>query len=212
MIKYNAITRSLIIELSALGYSMSAIADRVGVHRNTISNWIERDSRLKELISNRTNESLRESVLLGLHKLSKGAKNETITKEYIDYRKDKDGEYLLDDNDEKIPVKIKKSTTTLPPNVKAIEILARQHAKEYDKDIIETNSSIINIDTSGMSMREIQTMMSDSPLGANRLEESVSVDYEVLDEALDNVRLDEKLNDIDELESGVPPVKESESE
>ena len=74
----------------------------------------------------------------------------------------------MEEADDGKMIKVTKKTKKLAPNEKAMQILAKKYHKELavDSDIVDTQSQVnININTSDMSLRELQQVNAGSPLG-----------------------------------------------
>ena len=156
IVRYNFEVRLKLIELSLRGLNNTDIAKVLGVHPLTISRWRKKDSKLDQIMTNNRLEAMRTTLESGLLKLSSGS---TLEEQTIE-------EAYIDENNKAIK-KIKK-IKEIPPSEKAIEILARKYDKELSKsgNIIEGSGALnININTSGMSLRELQDMNSSNPLG-----------------------------------------------
>lgn len=139
--KYDGVVRSRIIELASQGYTMHSIATMIGVHRNTLSIWVNKYG-LKEVLRKAREEGINSIINNGLIALARGVEVVTTTEERVE----------LDDNG--MPTKIKVSTTKHAPKEKAIELLAKRYAPELDvSHTKQTTTHVVNIDS--MSYKEI---------------------------------------------------------
>ena len=116
--KYNITMRSEIIRLSGLGYSVPQIASRLGLHRSTLNNWINKYELLEEM-KEAERDFYQGKINEGLLKLAEGAEEKQEVKEH--YEKINDAEYI------KTTTKVRQLT----PNEKALQILSRRFAPEF---------------------------------------------------------------------------------
>jgi len=169
--KFTVANRVGAIELAESGYTYREIAERLGVGHATLERWRKRDATFDKSIKEARSRGLSGIIENGLRRLAMGAEREEYSEEYDEVRE-------LGDNTKRI-VKIKKRRVILPPNEKAISILAMQHAKHYANDKTESVTNILNVNTSDYSMREVQESLANSPIEANdysRLELDVELD------------------------------------
>jgi len=155
VVKYSPVYRSEILRLYAIGHTRLEIGELLGVHRNTITYWINK-YKLSDLMERYKSEAIHGVIEQGLRNLAIGATSSEVTKEYME--EDEEGKMI------KVTKKTKKSN----PNEKAMQILAKKYHKEIaaDSDIVDTQSQVnININTSDMSLRELQQVSTASPLG-----------------------------------------------
>lgn len=191
MIRYDAKSRSACLELVAKGYTYREVAKLIGIGTATLSRWRLRDDKFNEAMIETRSKAIREVIDVGLFKLASGIRKEEITEEWLENREDTKGEERV--------VKIKRKVIELPPDSKAIEILSRQHAKEYtDKgDEAKSVTNILNYNTSGYSLRELQEDLKNSPIEVSDIN-----DLEYVETTGANVEAD---SDYSDLEVGVPP-------
>ena len=156
IIKYDATFRLEAIKLAAQGKTYEEISILLGIHRNTLIAWRKRDDNFNKIMQEARQQGMEHIIVSGLVKLAQGVKREEITDEYI--IEDAEGQ----------PIKRRVKTTTDAPQAKAIEMLARRHAKEYtDSTDIDIVHNTLNVtDTSAMSLREVQAMLRQSPIEA----------------------------------------------
>jgi len=155
VLKYDSNTASRIIELASLGYGVTASAKLLGVTRNTLHRWIKRND-LTERMRTAENDYMKSTIKRGLVALSEGAKATETIRESIE----------TCETTGKV-TKVTEKIRTLPPNEKAIQILAQSYAKVFSKTEIEEINKSLNINlinTSEMTLRELQAIP--SPLGA----------------------------------------------
>ena len=168
MIKYDVKTRVTMIELYAKGYQIQEIAEQLGVHRATIYRWIKRDAKLDDAMKRARGLYVKEASERALIRSIEGVEREEITEEYIIER---DGK----------PIKRKVRRVKEAPNLKAIGIVARlydiEELKDYDSEGPVTN--ILNVSTDSLSMREVQTLLANSPSDISNLERDDVRDVEL---------------------------------
>jgi transposase-like protein len=157
IIKYDATMRIEAIKLATQGRTLLEIAVLLGIHRNTLRSWRTKDVKLATIMDEARKEGMQHIIDKGLTQLATGSKREEQTDEY---------ETSKTINGKEIPVKRKVRTIVDAPSAKALEILARRYAKEYTQDEVEITHNTMNINTSAMSLREVQDAMRKSPIEA----------------------------------------------
>ncbi len=152
--KWNLEIRASIIKLYSECFNICDIANILGISLSTLNYWIKK-YELKPIMEQFRNETISSTITRSLLKNANGGENSEITKEYV--QEDANGTLI------KVTEKIKIDK----PCHKSAQILARKFEKELsdsNNNISDTNSISINIDTSRMSLRELQAI--DSPLGS----------------------------------------------
>lgn len=167
LVKYSESLKIKIVEYVLNGYNQQDISKILGIHYNTLTRWVSRDSKLKESMKQAKILHMKNSLERGLTKLAAGV----TTQETIEQR-----EYL-DDTEEDKPIKVKTTIKTIEhaPCTKAVQILAQKYDKELASakeihNIEGGNALTLNINTSGMSLRELQEMNNNNPLGTQVIE------------------------------------------
>lgn len=157
--KLDRVFASRIYELCLQGYTNVEIAKTLDVHYNTLSKWRSNNPYFKSKMDELRSESAKTIVMRALRESASGAKT---TKET--YATNEDGEEIL----------IKREVSQDAPNIKAVQIVARQVAPELsDLKEIEGKKVEISIDSSRMNLRELQEFNAENnPLDA---------EYQVLD-------------------------------
>lgn len=124
VVKFNLDMRVKILGLLMSGYSLDEVCKHVGIHRHTLTKWQAQDKDFKRSIKEAVNHAMKSLVSDTLIELAKGVEKSEETIEYFDTIKDKDG------NEQKVKRTIK--TRKLPPDIKALRMLAYKYAKgEY---------------------------------------------------------------------------------
>ena len=155
--KYNSGLRVDAIRLASEGHTYSKIARLLGIASTTLDRYRKRDPIFDKILRESRQIGMKNIIDVGLTKLAKGSKREEVTDEYI----------IKGDNDNPT-IKRKVRTIQDAPNAKALEILSRKYAKEYTSDdVIEITNNTLNIDTSSMTLREVQDAMRLSPIEAS---------------------------------------------
>jgi IS30 family transposase len=161
--KYSFEVRSRVLELAYKGYTTNEIVDLIGVSRNTFERWLKKDERFKKALVKIRAKMTRSVIETSLGKLAQGVEVREVIDEY----------YTENSSGEKVKRIVK--TKQLPPNEKAIQILAQKYDAKFanNSNNLESNKNRIdiNINTSGMNLRELQENTKSSPLGA------IEVDY-----------------------------------
>ena len=163
--KFTPVVKNSIVELYGQGYNIETIAKACGVTRQAIHYWIKKFDLREELDEARTN-SAKESIEVGLRKLASGVKEELIEDEFVYNRRstrlveDEDGEIIEEEYLQSVNRKVK--TKVKPPEVKAIEVLARKYYKEFDHkaEERELTSKVLE----GFTMRELQEARKNNPI------------------------------------------------
>lgn len=155
--KYDLNLRASIIRYAGLGYSISQIARKLGIHRSTLHRWINKYELTKDMLE-AEREFFQGKINEGFLKLAEGAKETQEVKER--YEKINDAEY------EKTISKVR----ILPPNEKALQILSRRFAPDYSdtkqQDDTKHNHIALHFDTRVMNLRELKELNAESnPLG-----------------------------------------------
>tara|TARA_R110000744_G_scaffold94093_3_gene181648 strand:+ start:2161 stop:2712 length:552 start_codon:yes stop_codon:yes gene_type:complete len=154
--KYSASLRVEAIKLAMEGHTYAKIAYLLGIASTTLDRYRNRDEVFNRILKESRQVGMKNIIDDGLTALAKGTKREETTDEYI----------TEDDNGK--PIKRKVRTIQDAPNVKALEVLSRKYAKEYtQEEHIEVTNNILSVDTSGMSLREVQEAMRLSPIEAS---------------------------------------------
>lgn len=149
ILKYDSKTRVEIIRLAVDEHkSYYEISRLLGIHRNTLSRWLDR-YKIRDLIDELKAEKYKVAIETGLSKLAAGAKTSEVTKEYL--TEDEFGQ----------PIKVTEKLREQAPDPKAIQILAQKYEKIYsDGKVTDKGNAAhlsININNSGMTLRELQT-------------------------------------------------------
>lgn len=171
--KFNAIVRIELLELYSRGYDYGTIANAMNVSRQVIHLWINKHNLRKELDEARSN-SAKECIEVGLRKLASGVKEEEESDKYMFTRK---ATRLITQDDGTIEeeeyVQLVERTNkrkSKPPEVKAIEVLARKYSKEFDPKSIESDIGTKILE--GFTMRELQEARKDNPIDQGKFIEA----------------------------------------
>ena len=122
--KFDNDMRARVLSWFSFGYTVSEVADKAGVTQRTVERWIQSDKRFGLAVKKAKNAAMKSLVSDTLVELAKGVEKSEETIEYFDTIKDKD------DNEQKVKRTIK--TRRLPPDIKALRMLAYKYAKgEY---------------------------------------------------------------------------------
>jgi len=156
--KFDNVTMSRMVELSSLGYSRTEIAQTLGVHRNTITRWVNRYN-LEETMRQAEYDLAQGTIKRALRQLAEGGESiETVTHHTE-----------TDDNgvERQVTTRVKKDA----PSHKAVEIYARRYDKSFTQDVIDDTKNqvlTLNVNHSAMSLRELQqdAVHNNNPLGA----------------------------------------------
>lgn len=175
--KFNDKVLLIIVDLCFKGFSDYEIAKVIGISDSTLYVWKSKYPYLKKAMNNAKNSGATGSIERGLRVLSEGSEQSEYVEKYIEKRKildDETGEEFI------IPVEITKKRKKLPPDPKAIEILARKYDKEFGKEEVTNNT--INL-LEGFTMRDLQDSISlDNPIDAGAIE----IDSEYLESREEN--------------------------
>ena len=187
--KYNLELRALIIQYAGLGYSVPQIARKLGLHRSTLNNWINKHNLLDDMQA-AERDFYQGKINEGLLRLAEGAQEKQEVKER--YEKINDTEY------QKTISKVR----ILPPNEKALQILSRRFAPEYSDNTHQDKAKQIsfNFDTRVMNLRELKELnASSNPLGDIDSDIPIDAEYkETNSEAAYIPSDDEEASDIPE--------------
>ena len=164
--KFNAVVKNSMIELYAQGYDIGHISKLCNVSRQAMHYWIKK-YELRELMDNARSESAKECIEVGLRKLALGSEESNSSDEFVTSRviklkviNEDSGE--IEEVEKVIPVKRIVKKKIKPPEVKAIEVLARKYYKEFDahSEDRELTTKILE----GFTMRELQEARKDNPI------------------------------------------------
>jgi len=200
--KYNPILKHSIVSLYGEGLSQKKVADLCGISLRTLQYWIKKYN-LKELMELERTESARDCIEQGLRKVAKGAKDENTTEKFIYYRKAT--RLYIDDFGEAVeeeyiqPVEKTINRKEYKPDVKAIEVLSRKYAKEFDNkaEEREINTRILE----GFTMRELQEARKNSPIDEGKF---IDAEFTSLDGVVESGVVSEVIeNDVKEID---PPT------
>lgn len=124
IVKFNLDMRVKILGLLCKGYTFDEVCDEVGIHRQTLTKWQYQDKDFKRAVKKAKDRAMKSLISDTIVELAKGVEKSEETIEYFDTIKDKDG------NEQKVKRTIK--TRRLPPDIKALRMLAYKYAKgEY---------------------------------------------------------------------------------
>ena len=157
--KMNRAFLGQISEFYMLGYSYKDIAKLLDCHYETIYRYLQRHPEYKDKNKKLRRQHLKGIMERGLQALAEGVKVEEVTELYE----------IVDDDGSKR--KISKTTKTLPPNVKAIEVLARKYDSMFSaKELKQINNVIMT--ENPISMRELLEYKDskDNPINADYIE------------------------------------------
>lgn len=164
--KYNRLIETDILALYAEGYTITFIAKRLRVTRKTLQTWIKKYDLREEMEKLREDEA-KQAIEAGLLKLAKGTEDETLTEKYVTNRvatiKVFNEETLEQEEVTKnIPVEKTYQKKIKAPDSKAIEILSRKYAKEFDpkSEERELTTNILE----GFTMRQLQEARKNNPI------------------------------------------------
>lgn len=122
--KFTLEMRSKILKGLAEGYTLGEAATHCGVNVQTVERWIRSNKQFGLAVKRAKNAAMKSLVSDTLVELAKGVEKSEETVEYFDVIKDKNG------NEQKVKRTIK--TRRLPPDIKALRMLAYKYAKgEY---------------------------------------------------------------------------------
>lgn len=163
--KYRPALKLDIIELHAKGYSLATIAETIGITYRCLCYWIKKYD-LREPMDKAKEEYNRQLIDSGLEKLAAGAKDTEEVEKFTYTRKAK--RKVIDDEGNIIeeiyiqPVEKTVKRKVKAPDSKAIEILARKYAKEFDpkSEERELTTNILE----GFTMRQLQEARKNNPI------------------------------------------------
>jgi transposase-like protein len=119
--------KALTIELIGQGLGVVEVARRLGIHRNTINYWLQKDSRFSKAIEKAKEQYAKETIEGNLWKLATGCHEEETSEQWIGTKRLKDGR--------EVPVTYSRKVKVRAPSEKALMALASKYApKEYEKD------------------------------------------------------------------------------
>lgn len=157
--KYSLEVRSELIRLYSEGNTVSDCGLIMGLSLSTLNYWIRKHKLMPVMLEFKA-INIKGILERGLLKTANGGLSSEITKEYTEVIK-------VDGEDDKV-IKVTEKIKVDKPCSKAIQILSKKYHKELavDSDIVDTTSQVnININTSDMSLRELQQVSAVSPLG-----------------------------------------------
>lgn len=174
----------MIVECCREGYSDAKIARYLGISKNCMVIWKKKYPHLKKLMVEAKEESAKDAIESGLRKLSKGAKDETVTESYVTSRKltklvecEKTGEIV--EKTVVVPVTRVSTTKVKAPDVKAIEVLSRKYYKDFDPKAEERDVASKVLE--GFTMRQLQEARKECPIDAGK-SEVVDAEYVEVEE------------------------------
>ena len=172
--KFNPVIKYSIIELYKEGLSHSKIALHCNVSLRTLQYWIKR-YELLPLMESAREDHAKECIEAGLFKLAKGSSDISTKEKFIYYRRatrividedtgeEREVEYLQ-------PVEKTVNKVEKAPDVKAIEVLSRKYAKEFDSKAEERELTGKLLE--GFTMRDLQESLKDNPIDAGKFIEA----------------------------------------
>lgn len=170
LVKFNLENRIKAIELAQSGLNFQEIADTLGVVINTLSSWRKKDKKFNETLLKARKDAMSGIVEKNIFKLANGVETEEVTDNF---------EYEREDG-----TKVKRSIKRVKhkPDLKANQALSNKFDLGYSDTEREADDSkgTLNINFSGLSYREVQAELANSPIEAVELESS---DYEDLEES-----------------------------
>lgn len=153
--KFDGLMRSRIIELYSQGYSGNNIAKMLGISAMTLSRWRKKYPEFNKTLQESRDNEMQGLIIQNLVKQASGGEYKTIEKSYFDFKTDENGEYILDDDGKRIPIKVVEKIVQEKGDHKANEILARKFSKDLSAKTIEQNSTTNILNIEGMSYREL---------------------------------------------------------
>ena len=149
-----------------LGYPVREIAVLLDLHPQTLYRHLKLNPKIKEKMDELKNERFQGVIERGLSELAQGTKTEEVT------------EYWEEVNEQGEKVKKSKTTKTLAPNVKALQVLAQKYDKVFSKEQINQINNLLITTDNTVSMREILDYRNskDNPLNKGDIEDVVYTD------------------------------------
>ena len=139
IVKYDLEMRKKLIEFYAQGYTNKECARLLGVHQQTLSIWKKADNRLNDDMLEARLEEGKGIVERGLRVLAQGLQIEERIEEFVD----SSGQDV-----KKVTVKFK----NMPPELKALERLARKYCPEYMTEQKDDNDKTLSLSFNYNSM------------------------------------------------------------
>ena len=165
IVKYNEIKKTQMIMLFAEGYSLTYIASVLEVSLRTVQYWISKYN-LRPLLDKARKDRAEQSIELGLSKLAEGSQVNETTDKFTYNREatrkvmDEEGNIIEEKYIQPVERTTKKKCN--PPDSKAIEILSRKYAKEFDTHSEERELTTKLLD--GFTMRQLQEARKHNPI------------------------------------------------
>jgi transposase len=136
------------------GYTALEVADRCGINKGTLERWARKHKQFGLAIKRAKNSAMKSLIADTLIELAKGVEKSEETIEYFDTIKDKEG------NEQKVKRTVR--TRKLPPDIKALRMLAYKYAKgEYIDEEADKLGLEIRITTQdrGLSIEERKALI-----------------------------------------------------
>ena len=138
---------------SGSGMTQEQIADKIGISRATICNWIKKYPEIKEALED--GDEQKEKVAIGsLFKLMQGYKDTEVKVE----RYKLNGKVI--ENDPKFPIKEVITTKVIPPNMGAIAFFLKCRRGWTEKAVVEMQAQNVN-PLSGLTTEELRKLAND---------------------------------------------------
>lgn len=153
-LKFNADVKFMISLKASEGRTDSEIAKALGVNYSTLQTWLKSDPKFKELVREQQREVARQDIAVGLRHLAQGFVQETIKEEKVVIE--------VDDMGNEITKKITTSKKTMPPDTKALAMLANKFApNEYSGEDQNTLNIRITGKNTSMSIEDRLALLND---------------------------------------------------
>lgn len=153
-LKFNADVKFMISLKASEGRTDSEIAKALGVNYSTLQAWLKSDPKFKELVREQQREVARQDIAVGLRHLAQGFVQETIKEEKVVIE--------VDDMGNEITKKITTSKKTMPPDTKALAMLANKFApNEYSGEDQNTLNIRITGKNTSMSIEDRLALLND---------------------------------------------------
>ena len=135
--------KSRIKELYILGYPLVEISRLTDVHFNTLYRFSKADPEFFEKLDRVKEQRFQGIIELGLSQLAQGTEVQELSEAWV--------EELPDGT----AVKKTKTTKSIPPSVKAIEVLARKYNKIFSSNELKQINNLLITTENTVTMREL---------------------------------------------------------
>lgn len=163
VIKATRELESRLKELYSLGYTYSEIGRFIGMTKDGFAMWLKRNPAVRAGMHEIRAERLKGVIERGLQALAEGVRIEEIHESWTE--EDSEGRR----------VKKTRVIKELPPNVKAIEVLARKYDTIFSRSELSQINNLIQVE-SPLSMRELLEYKSSKDNPINNFVEAEVID------------------------------------